>query len=169
MKIRITLALALLALTLLWSPLSVLAHGAPAISVTPNIVAPGGMITVKGTTMGANEDFKISLEGVKYRADFGSASSDANENMTAEFTIPGDAPAGDYQVKALGEDGDAATADLTVTAAVNVTPTPVAGMSAEPSAAPHEIPRGRTPFEVISVIVVALLSAGVGIVLVRFK
>ncbi|HZQ10432.1 MAG TPA: hypothetical protein VFD70_27885 [Anaerolineae bacterium] len=169
MKIRIVLGLTLLALTLLWVPTQALAHGAPAISVTPNIVAPGGTITVKGTTMGASEDFKMSLEGVKFRADFGSASSDANENMTAQYTIPGDTPAGDYQVKALSGDGDAATADLTVTATANVMPTPAPGTMAEPSAAPHEIPRSRTPLEIIGLIAVALLSAGVGVVLLRLK
>ncbi len=166
---RVVPVLVLLALMLQWNPTRILAHGQPAITVTPDIVAAGGTITVKGTTMGANEEFKISLEGLKFRADLGSAQSDANENLSAQFGIPGNASAGDYQVKALSADGDATTADLTVTAAASGTPTPAPGEAAEPSAAPHELPRSRTPLEVVGLFATVVLSAGIGLLLVRLK
>ncbi len=166
---KVVPVLVLLTLMLLWSPTRILAHGQPAITVTPDIVAAGGAITVKGTTMGANEEFKISLEGVKFRADLGSAQSDADENLTAQFTIPGDAPAGDYQVKALSADSDATTADLTVTAAASGTPTPAPGEATEPSPAPHELPRSRTSLEVVGLFATVVLSAGIGLLLVRLK
>lgn len=78
MIIRIILARMLLGLALMGTPTGVLAHGEPSITVTPDVVAAGGVIMVKGTTMGANEEFKISLEGLKFRSDLGSAQSDAN-------------------------------------------------------------------------------------------
>lgn len=160
-------ALALLAL--MWIPTRARAHGEPEITVTPDTVAAGGTITVEGTTMGANEEFKISLEGVKFRTDLGTAQSDANENLTAQYTIPSNAPAGDYQIKALSADGNAATADLTITAAANAAPTPAAGEAPEPSAVPHEIPRSRTPLEVAGLFGLAIVSAGLGLLLVRVK
>lgn len=169
MKLRILFGMMLLAVSLISNPTRLFAHGEPEIKVTPDIVATGGVITVKGTTMGANEDFKISLEGLKFRADLGSAQSDANENLTAQFTVPNSAPAGDYQVKAVSEDGDATTADLTVTSAASETGTPSAEQSAEPSASPHEIPRSRTPFEVAGLVAVVVLSAGVGLFLLRMR
>jgi hypothetical protein len=166
---KVVSALVLLALMLLWSPTRILAHGQPQITVTPDIVAARGTITVKGMTMGANEEFKISLEGMNFRADLGSAQSDADENLTAQFTIPANAPAGDYQVKALSADGDATTADLTVTAAAGGTLTPPPGEAGEPSAASHELPRSRNPLQVVGLFAVVVSSAGVGLLLVRLK
>ncbi len=153
-------------------PARALAHGAPAISVSPQVCAAGSQITVKGETMGANEDFKISLEGLTFRADLGAATSDADENMSVAFTVPTNAPAGDYQVKALSGDGDVATADLTVIAPASNAASPSTASAppgAMPSAAPHILPHPRTPVETTSAFIVALVSAALGIVLVRRK
>lgn len=37
------------------------AHGESVLTVTPDTVAPGGKITVKGADMGVGEEFKIKL------------------------------------------------------------------------------------------------------------
>lgn len=192
--------------TLWWAPARVFAHGQPQITVTPDIIAPGGKITVKGVTMGANEQFRISLEGLKFRADLGVVKSDASEKFTAAFAIPSNVPAGDYLVKALSEDGDAATADLSVTAPLRTatpartaspaatntpaptlrpgqtaaptaiaapteTPVPTATPTEEPmpSAAEHQLPRSRSPIEVFGLFATVALSAGAGLVLVRWR
>ncbi len=172
MKAKIIALSILIAVVLVWLPVQVFAHGEPKISVAPDLVAPGGKITVKGETMGANEDFKISLEGLNFHADLGTASSGADENLSAEFTIPANAPVGDYQIKALSDDGDSATADCTVAASNNnATTDQSAGDAAEamPSAAPHELPHPRTPFETAGLAGAVLLSTALGLVLVRRK
>jgi len=198
--------LTVVVISLGWFPAQALAHGQPEITVTPDTVAPGGKITVKGTTMGANEEFKISLEGLKFRADLGAARSDAKENLTTQFTVPSNAPAGNYLVKALSKDGDGATAELTITAALRTatparsaspvatnTPAPTlrVGQTAAPtltaaptettvptvapteepmpSAEAHQLPRSRTPIEAIGLFATVVLSAGVGLLLVRSK
>ena len=172
-KIFLTLLFAIGLLTML--PLAArtptaFAHGESAITVTPDTVAPGGKITVKGADMGAGEEFKISLEGLNYQAELGDATAGAEEEFTLEFTIPTDSPEGVYQIKATGEDGDVVTTELTITptkAAAEAQPTPAAEVM--PSAAEHELARSRTPFDVIGLFALVIVSAGLGIVLARWK
>jgi len=141
MKSRITLSLLGLALALLVLPTRTIAHGAAEITVTPDTVAAGGQIMVKGTKLDKNADVKISLEGLTYRASLGTAHTDANEAFEQQFTIPADAPEGEYQVKAITEDGDAVSADLTVTPPLKaVGPVPTATSVVRPAAAPGATP-----------------------------
>lgn len=152
-----------------WAPV-VQAHGESAISVTPDTIAPGGKISVRGIDMGANEEFKITLEGLSYQAELGDATADAKEEFTLEFTIPADAPEGVYQIKAVGEDGDVVTTELTITpskAAAEAQPTPAAAVM--PSAAEHELARSRTTFEVLGLGALVIVSAALGLVLLRGK
>lgn len=168
------LALTLSALPLAgWAPVAQ-AHGESAITVTPDTVAPGGKITVKGVDMGANEEFKIVLEGLNYQAELGDATADDQEEFTVEFTIPADAPESVYQLKAVGEDGDVVTTELTITR-----PGPASNAPAEtspytnenqmPSAAEHGLPRSRTPLEVIGLFALVIVTGGLGMVLIRWK
>ncbi len=169
---RILYAL-ILALLLAAAPLLVpvaQAHGESVLTVTPDTVAPGGKITVKGVDMGAGEEFKITLEGLNYQAELGDATADAKEEFTLEFTIPTDAPEGVYQLKAVGEDGDTVTTELTITptkAAAEAQPTPAAEVM--PSAAEHELARTRTPFEVLGLGALVIMSGVLGLVLLRGK
>lgn len=157
------------ALVLVWtlSAARAFAHGAPEITVTPDTVAPGGNITVTGDQMGANEEFKITLEGLKFSADLGDAKSDADEKFKVQFTIPAAALEGVYQVKAAGEDGDTVTAELTITAKPTSNGEPTEQQM--PSAEEDPTPRRRTPNENIGLFVAAALSAVVGLTLVRWK
>lgn len=157
------------ALALVWTlnAARALAHGEPEISVTPDTIAPGGKITLTGDKMGANEEFKITLEGLQFKSELGDAKSDADEKFQLQFTIPTDAPEGVYQVKAVGEDGDTVTAELTVTtkSTTNAEPTE----QPMPSAEEDRVPRRRVPNENIGLFVAAAVSALVGLTLVRWK
>lgn len=153
----------------MWAPIAQ-AHGESVLSVTPDTVAPGGKITVKGVDMGAGEEFNITLEGLNYQAELGDATADAEEEFTLEFTIPTDSPEGVYQLKAVGEDGDTVTTELTITptkAAAEAEPTPA--VEVMPSAAEHELARSRTPIEVIGLGALVIVSAALGLVLLRGK
>lgn len=165
----ILFAVALLSTLLLVTRVPVAqAHGESVITVTPDTVAPGGKITVKGTDMGANEEFKITLEGLSYQAELGDAKADDQEEFQLGFLIPADAPEGVYQIKAVGEDGDVVTTELTITpskAAAEAEATPAAEVM--PSAEEHQLARSRAPFEVIGLFVLVAGSAAVGLFLVR--
>ncbi|MCC7165612.1 MAG: hypothetical protein IT331_24155 [Anaerolineae bacterium] len=152
-----------------WIPVTQ-AHGESAISVTPDTIAPGGKIIIKGVEMGANEEFKITLEGLSYQAELGDAKADDKEEFQLELNIPVDAPEGVYQVIAMGEDGDVVTTELTITptkAAAEAKPTPAAEVM--PSAEEHQLARSRAPLEVIGLMVLVVGSAAVGLFLVRGK
>jgi len=145
MKSRITLILLTLVLALLVVPTRTVAHGAAEITVTPDTVAAGGQITVKGTKLDKDADVKLSLEGLTYRASLGTAHTDADEGFEKQFTIPADAPEGEYQVKAVTEDGDAVSADLTITPPLKaVGPVPTATSAVKPGAAPAATPMTMT-------------------------
>ena len=165
---KVTLVIGLIfALALAWIPARALAHGEPVIAVSPDTVAPGGKITLTGDKMGANEEFKITLEGLKFQAELGDAKADADEKFQLQFTIPTDAPQGVYQVKAVGEDGDTVTAELTITA--KSTTSAESTEQPMPSAEEDKTPRRRVPNENVGLFVAAVVSALVGLTLVRWK
>lgn len=163
-------ALLVASLALLTLPTIALAHGEPEITVSPDTVAAGGKITIKGEKMGANEEFKVSIQGLKSTAELGDAQSNADETFDVEFAIPADLPEGSYQVKVVGADGDAVAAEVTVTAASKTggaeDGTDKTNDDAMPSAAEHELTRGRTPGEVGGLFALAAVSAIGGLLLV---
>lgn len=160
------LPLLIVLFALVFVPARAFAHGEPEITVTPDTVAPGGKITIKGETMGANEEFKISLEGLKFRTDLGEVKSDADEKFTVEYVIPANAPEGVYQIKAAAEDGDTVTTELTITASKSATVTEPTEQPM-PSAEEDKVPRRRVSTEIIALFALALVSAGAGFLLVR--
>jgi len=188
MKPNVMFVALVITLAVLLIPTSSYAHGTPQISVSPDTVAAGGQVTLSGETMGANEEFTISLEGLKFTAKLGEVKSDDKEAFKVQFTIPANAPEGVYNVKAVGKDGDTVTAELTVTGPLK-TPTPVAGQAPAPlptpqagvqpapqptegpmpSAAAHEILRSHTPLDVAGLLAAIVVSAGVGLLLIRSK
>ena len=146
-----------------------LAHGTPVIAVQPTVAAAGGTITITGSDMEAGENFTITLDGLAGTTTFGkvTATGEGTEGgFTATYTVPADAVPGNYTVRAIAEDGDATTADLTVTAPSSSASAGPA-MAQEASAAPHVIDRSKPFGEVAGVVVVALLSGLAGFWLVR--
>ena len=146
-----------------------LAHGTPAIAVEPTIAAAGSPISVTGSDMEAGESFTIMMDGMAGSMKLGMATamSEGQESgFTMTFTVPADTAPGSYTVRAVAEDGDGTTADLTVTAATDQASAGPA-MAQEPSAAPHVIDRSKPAGEVAVVVVLALLSGGLGVWLAR--
>lgn len=145
-----------------------LADGVPVIIVEPSVAAPGGQITVTGTDMEEGEVFVFTLEGAAGVFDLGEATAapDGEEaGFTATFTLPSDLPGGSYLVRAVTDEGETATADLTIGASSEA-------MNAEPmeaSAEPIELDRSKPPLLIGSVIALALLSAVLGVWLLRMR
>lgn len=147
---------------------SVLADGVPVIIVEPSVTAPGAQVTITGTDMEDGEVFKITLEGAAGVFELGEATAvpdpDGQEaGFTAVFTLPSDLTAGYYLLRAATDEGETATADLTIGGSSEK-------MNAQPmeaSAEPMSLDRPRAPGLVASVVLVALLSAGLGLWLIR--
>lgn len=159
----------LMALVLAFMPYGVaLAHGEPTISVEPSVAAPGGQITITGTDMEEGEVFVFTLEGAAGVFELGEATAvqDGEEaGFTVVFLLPSDLASGSYLVRAVTDEGETATADLTIGASSEA-------MNAEPmeaSAEPIVLDRSKPPFLIGSVIVLALLSTGLGLWLVRMR
>ena len=144
----------------------VLADGVPVILVEPNPAAPGTQITVTGTDMEDGEVFAITLEGMTGVIPLGEATAalDGQEaGFAVTFTIPDDLAPGSYFLRAVTEGGETATADLTISVSAEQ-------MSTEPleaSAEPLVVERPKSPLMVGSVILLALVSVGVGVWLIR--
>lgn len=144
-----------------------LADGVPVIIVEPAVAAPGAQITITGTDMEEGEVFKITLEGASgiYELGEATAAPDGSEaGFTVTFMLPADLPGGSYLLRAATDEGETATADLTIGASSQTNAQPM-----EASAEPLALDRSKSPFLIGSVIVLALLSAGLGVWLVRMR
>lgn len=148
----------------------VLAHGEPIITVEPAVAAPGGQITITGADMEDGEVFMITLEGAAGVFELGEVTAslegmeEEEAGFTAVFTLPTDLTPGSYLLRAATDEGETATADLTIS---DATPELINAQPMEASAEPLALDRSKSPFLIGSVIVLALLSAGLGVWLVR--
>ena len=151
-------------------PLSAaLAHGEPVIAVEPAIVAAGGQITITGTEMEPGEVFTITLESLSGSIPLGDASvtgEGGEGGFTATFTVPSDITPGSYTVRATTEEGETASADLTVTAPSELARAEPA-MVQEPTGELHEIDRSKPIGQIIAVVAVIAASAVGGLWLIR--
>jgi len=148
-----------------------LAHGEPVITVEPPIVAAGAQIDVTGIEMEPGEVFIITLEGLPGSIPLGNASvtGEGDEGgFTATFTIPSDAVPGSYTVRAVTEEGEAATADLTVTAPSQQASAAPA-MAQEPTGELHQIDRSKPIAQIIAVVTVIAISVAGGFLLIRSR
>lgn len=145
-----------------------LAHGEAVITVEPSVVAPGGQITVTGADMEAGEEFTITLENALTVIPLGDATAigEGDEaGFTVTLTIPPEVQPGSYVVRAATEEGESITADLSVVALEEQAGGESEAM--EPSAEPLTLERPRSTGLLAVVIVAAIISAGVGLWLVR--
>jgi len=159
----ITTALALLPAGAAW------AHGEPIITVEPAVVAAGREITVTGTEMEPGEAFALTLQGLAGSFPLGEVTvvGEGEEGgFTATFTVPAEAKPGAYRVSATAEDGDTASADLSVTAPSEKASKEPA-MAPEPSGELHQIDRTKPIGQVIAIAIVAAFSAAAGFLLIR--
>lgn len=148
-----------------------LAHGEPVIAVQPAVVAAGGQITVTGTEMEPGEVFVVSLEGLAGSVSLGEATATGEGEeggFVATFIVPADTAPGSYTVRATTEEGEAALADLTVTASSEAAGAGPATVQ-EPTGELHTLDRTK-PIGQIAVAAVAIaLSAAAGFALIRSR
>lgn len=142
-----------------------LAHGGAELTVAPTVVAPGGVISVTGEGVEAGEEFTLTLEGMTFQITLGTVVV-SNEDFHQTFSVPADTPPDTYQVKATSAEGEVLTAELTVQAgAATAEPT----TPAKPSAAPMQLDRSKSTGQLAVIIAGLLLSAGLGLALVRMQ
>jgi uncharacterized Zn-binding protein involved in type VI secretion len=168
MKNKILRSLLLALLVSVLSVSVVLAHGTPIITAEPTVAVPGGQITITGKDMVAGESFKLTLEGMAGVVQLGEATAEKNgvgAGFIATFTLPSDLTPGSYFVSCTAEDGDSTSADLTIVASSEQMNTQ--GMEA--STKPLLLDRSKPPLLIGSVLVLALLSAGLGVWLIRMR
>lgn len=145
-----------------------LAHGEPTIIVEPAVAASGGQIAVIGADMEDGEVFKITLENAAGTVQLGEATAvkeGEEAGFNAFFTLPGELNEGFYLLRATTDEGETTAADLTIVASADQTN----AVPMEASAAQHTLDRSKPPLLIGSVIVLALLSAGLGLWLVRMR
>lgn len=145
---------------------TVLAHGEPIITVEPSVTAPGEQITITGADMENGEVFKITLESVAGVFELGEATAtqDGDEaGFAVTLTLPTNLTAGSYLVRAATDEGETATADLTISASSEQ----INDQPMEASAEPLSLDRPRSAGLAISVVLAALISAGLGLWLIR--
>jgi hypothetical protein len=145
----------------------VLAHGDPTITVEPAVAAPGGQITIKGADMEDGEVFKITLESASGIFELGQETATQNGNeagFTAAFKLSSDLAPGSYLLRCVAEDGHTATADMTIASSGQMNT-----QTMEASAAPLVLDRSKPPMLIGTVLVLALLSAGLGVWLIRLR
>lgn len=163
------LTLSLLILSALTPFRSALAHGEPVIDVQPAVVPVGGEITVTGAEMEPGEVFVISLESSTNSIPLGEAAA-AGEGeeggFVARFTIPVVVAPGSYVVRAATEEGETATADLTVTEA-STQASAAPAMVQEPTGELHALDRTKPAGQIIGASLVAFGSLVLGVWLVR--
>ena len=149
-----------------WSITIAQAHGAAELSVSPTVVAPGGTLTVSGDGLGDGEVFTITLEGVTYQAMLGTATVNG-DSFEADYKVPADAPVGSYQVRATNTDGEQVAAEWTVSAAAEAPAQ--AQAQATPTAESMLLGRQKTLPQLAAIIAGLLVSAGLGLALVRVR
>jgi len=150
---------------------AVFAHGEPVIAVEPAVVAAGGQITVNGTEMESGEAFVITLEGLTGSLPLGEAipTGEGEEGgFVVQFSLPVDVVPGSYTVRAAAEEGEAAVADLTVTAPSEQASAGPATVR-EPTGELHQIDRNKPVDQIVAVIALIVMSSIAGLFLVRTK
>lgn len=148
---------------------SAFAHGEPVIDVQPAVAPVGGEITIAGAEMEPGEVFVLTLEGSTASIPLGEAAATGEGEeggFVARFTIPLDIAPGSYIVRAATEEGEAATADLTVTeASTQASASPA--LVQEPTGELHALERTKPAGQIIGASLVALASLVLGVWLVR--
>ncbi|MBI4927071.1 MAG: hypothetical protein HY835_04850 [Anaerolineae bacterium] len=146
-----------------------LAHGEPIITVEPTVASPGEQITIIGADMEDGEVFKITLENASGTVELGEATAvkeGEEAGFTAAFTLPDDLTAGFYLLRAATDEGETVAADLTIVSSANQAND---ALLMEASGVQHTLDRSKPPLLIGSVIVLALLSAGLGLRLVLMR
>ena len=141
----------------------VFAHGEATLVVTPTTASPNSAIRVSGQEVEDGEVFVVTLESTTFVVTLGTVTVEG-EDFEQEFTVPDHVPPGTYQVRATSAEGEVISAELTVEAGAGTQSAAV-----EPSAAWMELDRSKPIGQIVAIAAVLLVSAGIGILLVRSK
>lgn len=141
----------------------VFGHGEATLVVTPTAVSPNSTIRVSGQEVEDGEVFVVTLESTTFVVTLGTVTV-AGEDFEQEFTVPDHVPPGTYQVRATTAEGEVISAELTVEAG-----TGTQSAAVEPSSAWMELDRSKPIGQIRAIAAVLLVSAGLGIWLVRSK
>ncbi|HLF87946.1 MAG TPA: hypothetical protein VI451_03310 [Anaerolineales bacterium] len=116
------------------------------------------------------EHFTITLEGITGSMPLGEVEVSQTEGEEGGFeltlVIPPETQPGFYTIRATSDEGETASADLTVTEPSEEAIDQPATIS-EPSGEPHELTRTKAAGQIATVLVLALVSLGAGGWLVR--
>jgi hypothetical protein len=99
------LAAAILLLAWIW-PLTAAAHGGgPALILEPDRVNPGGVLTVRGEDLGADEPIAFKIVGSAGTLDVGDMTADPVGHLTVALRVPPEMPVGVYALEAYQASG----------------------------------------------------------------
>jgi len=166
MKTTLFPSLLIALLISLFSASIVLAHGEPTITVDPTVTSPGEQITVIGADMEDGEVFRITLESASGTVQLGEATAlkeGEEAGFAVVFTLPDDLIEGFYLLRATTDEGETTAADLTIVSSADQANT----VPMEASVAQHTLDRSKPPLLIGLVIVISLLSASLGVWLIR--
>ena len=159
---------AIVALLALAWPAVALAHGQPVIAVQPAIVAAGGTVTVTGSEVEPGEIFALTLQGLSGSIPLGQATvkgEGEEAGFTATFTVPANSAPGSYTVRAATDEGETASADLTVTASSDKASAGPAVVQ-KATSAPHLLDHTKSLGQLIGATAAAVVSGALGLWLV---
>lgn len=160
------LAALVVAALLLSSGAVALAHG-ESITVQPTTAEPGDTITVTAEDLGAERTVELKLAGSGVEIVLGQVQTDEDGGFTKTYTLPADLRPGQYVIATTGEEDEAITADLTITAAAAAEGTTGAVTSGTVTSAVFQ-PRERPFGQVLALVVVFGVLSGLGLFLARF-
>ena len=107
--------LAVIAVALAALPGAAIAHeGSARLILDPDRINPGGVVTIRGEDLGADDEMRVALVGTTARADLATISTDGQGHFTLSIQVPADAPVGVYAVEAASAMGYNLTAVLFV-------------------------------------------------------
>jgi len=134
--------------------------GEAKIEVEPTSVTAGDKVVLAGSGLEPDNDRILVLAGEGLTIEFGTVKTDAEGMFSKELTIPSHLPAGNYELRAIGD--ETLTTPLGLSAATG---------AAQPSSAANDakdmvIARERSSIESASILVFVAISAVFGGLLV---
>lgn len=142
------------------------AHMIPAITVSPDALAPGGTLSVSADGMPESGTYALGIESDSGTIALGTGSvAPGDDHFETDLALPTSTPPGSYVVKAVNENDGRAFYSLS---RITVHPLqPLIQNAAEPSAAEVPLQNGTTPAELAIVIAVIAITTIGGFALIR--
>ncbi len=143
--------------------LTVMAHegnGEAKIAAEPSSLTAGDTVVLAGSGLEPDSDRILVLAGEGLTVEFGTVKTDAEGMFSKELTIPSHLPAGNYELRAIGD--ETLTTPVSITAAAGE----AQASSARNAANETVVARGRSPFELGAILAFVALAVALGGLLV---